>query len=214
LLPLRHPRLRRCGRCGLLSLPPLPLLSHHRRLPTSSPGGSRSWSNIRNTAPSKVPSTLPLPLTLPLCVAGKYPIKLLYTSNLPLVMYAVVAGNIFMISQVPLSLSLSLPPSLCSQEQVLYAAFPNSLLVHVTGKWELQHGPHGLVIPTAGIPYYLSPPQSLLGTPLSLSLSLTSSPLSAPPRASVRPLPRALLRRAPPLHVRHLRQDLGRGLWP
>jgi hypothetical protein len=49
---------------------------------------------------------------------------------------------------------------------------------------------------------------------LSLSLSLTSSPLSAPPRASVRPLPRALLRRAPPLHVRHLRQDLGRGLWP
>jgi protein transport protein SEC61 subunit alpha len=75
---------------------------------------------------------------------GKYPIKLFYTSNLPLVMYAVVAGNIFMISQV------------------LYAAFPNSLLVHITGKWELQHGPHGLVIPTAGIPYYISPPQSLL----------------------------------------------------
>lgn len=75
---------------------------------------------------------------------GKYPIKLFYTSNLPLVMYAVVAGNIFMISQV------------------LYAAFPNSLLVHITGKWELQGGPSGLVIPTSGIPYYISPPQSLL----------------------------------------------------
>jgi len=31
---------------------------------------------------------------------GKLPIKFLYTSNIPLAIYAVVAGNIFMISQV------------------------------------------------------------------------------------------------------------------
>lgn len=38
---------------------------------------------------------------------GKYPIKLFYTSNLPLIMYATVAGNIFMISQVFIPSSFS-----------------------------------------------------------------------------------------------------------
>jgi len=75
---------------------------------------------------------------------GKYPIKLFYTSNLPLVMYAVISGNIFMISQV------------------LYSAFPNSLLVHVTGKWARVSGANGVIVPTSGLPYYISPPQSIL----------------------------------------------------
>lgn len=46
------------------------------------------------------PSSLTFLSLLSLLFSGTYPIKLFYTSNLPLVMYAVVTGNLFMISQV------------------------------------------------------------------------------------------------------------------
>jgi len=72
-----------------------------------------------------------------------YPIRLFYTSNIPLIIYGVISGNIFMFSQV------------------LYAAFPNSLLVHITGKWEFLNNSNSLVVPTSGIPYYISPPESI-----------------------------------------------------
>mmetsp|Transcript_6485 Transcript_6485/g.9774 ORF Transcript_6485/g.9774 Transcript_6485/m.9774 type:complete len:490 (+) Transcript_6485:77-1546(+) len=75
---------------------------------------------------------------------GKYPIKLFYTSNIPLVMYATIAGNIFMVSQV------------------VYSAFPNSPLCIITGKWAHVGDIEGVVVPTAGLPYYISPPDSLL----------------------------------------------------
>eukprot|EP00661_Eupelagonemidae_sp_cell13_P004986 gene4986-biopygen16122 len=73
---------------------------------------------------------------------GKLPLKLLYTSNIPLAIYAVFAGNIFMISQL------------------FYFAFPSSWFTKITGRWIVPiYG--GFLQPVDGLPYYLSCPNSL-----------------------------------------------------
>lgn len=73
---------------------------------------------------------------------GKLPIKFLYTSNVPLAIYAVLAGNIFMVSQV------------------IYFAFPASFLTKLTGRWEVLTA-GGSLHPVDGLPYYLACPSSL-----------------------------------------------------
>ena len=73
---------------------------------------------------------------------GKLPIKFLYTSNIPLAIYAVVAGNIFMLSQI------------------CYFAFPSSIVSKITGRWIVpSYG--GFLQPVDGLPYYLSCPTSI-----------------------------------------------------
>lgn len=67
---------------------------------------------------------------------GKLPIRFLYTSNVPLAIYAVLAGNVFMISQI------------------LYFALPECFVTKITGRWHNMQ-------PTEGLPYYLSCPRSI-----------------------------------------------------
>lgn len=73
---------------------------------------------------------------------GKLPIKFLYTSNIPLAIYAVVAGNIFMVSQI------------------IYFAFPSAFFTKLTGRWIISKA-GGYLQPVDGLPYYLSYPTSL-----------------------------------------------------
>ncbi|CAO3662573.1 unnamed protein product [Umbelopsis vinacea] len=73
---------------------------------------------------------------------GTYPIKLFYTSNMPIMLQSTMTSNIFMISQM------------------LYNRFPENLLVKILGIWKPYEGSSQLFA-TNGIAYYLSAPHSL-----------------------------------------------------
>lgn len=72
---------------------------------------------------------------------GTYPIKLFYTSNIPIILQAALVSNLFFFSQL------------------LYKYFPN-VVVGLLGTW--QEHPHypGQTIPVGGIAYYISAPTS------------------------------------------------------
>ncbi|KAJ3299385.1 translocon subunit [Borealophlyctis nickersoniae] len=74
---------------------------------------------------------------------GSYPIKLFYTSNMPIMLQSALVSNIFFISQL------------------LYKRWPENLLVRLLGVWQSPEG-----IPqeyaTSGFAYYISPPQNIL----------------------------------------------------
>jgi protein transport protein SEC61 subunit alpha len=73
-----------------------------------------------------------------------YPIKLFYTSNMPIILQTALVSNIYFVSQL------------------LYKRFPHNFLVGLFGKWrdEETAGPMQQQ-PTAGLVYYISPPNSL-----------------------------------------------------
>ncbi|KAI8338169.1 SecY subunit domain-containing protein [Chlamydoabsidia padenii] len=73
---------------------------------------------------------------------GTYPIKLFYTSNMPIMLQSTMASNIFMISQM------------------LYKRFESNILVRLLGVWEPIEGSSQLFA-KGGIAYYLSAPHSL-----------------------------------------------------
>ncbi|GAB5592941.1 translocon subunit [Umbelopsis nana] len=73
---------------------------------------------------------------------GTYPIKLFYTSNMPIMLQSTMTSNIFMISQM------------------LYNRFPDNLLVKILGVWKPYEGSSQLFA-SNGIAYYLSAPHSL-----------------------------------------------------
>ncbi|KAJ3075332.1 translocon subunit, partial [Quaeritorhiza haematococci] len=81
---------------------------------------------------------------------GSYPIKLFYTSNMPIMLQSALVSNIFFVSQL------------------LYKRFPDNFFVKLLGVWKNFEG----VIqdmPTGGLAYYISPPSNLtaaLGDPL------------------------------------------------
>merc|ERR1712196_566531 len=71
---------------------------------------------------------------------GSYPIKLFYTSNMPIILQSALVSNLYFFSQM------------------LYKRYPSNFLVNLFGSWsEVQDGQS---IPTAGIAYYISPPTS------------------------------------------------------
>ncbi len=70
---------------------------------------------------------------------GSYPIRLFYTSNMPIMLQSALASNIFMISQA------------------LYTRFSDNLLVKLIGTWEPKEGSSQLFA-SGGIAYYMSPP--------------------------------------------------------
>ncbi|KAI8923387.1 SecY subunit domain-containing protein [Entophlyctis helioformis] len=73
---------------------------------------------------------------------GSYPIKLFYTSNMPIMLQSALVSNIFFISQL------------------LYKRFPENFLVRLLGVWKNAEGvPQEFA--TSGFAYYISPPQSL-----------------------------------------------------
>ncbi|OZJ05906.1 Protein transport protein SEC61 subunit alpha [Bifiguratus adelaidae] len=73
---------------------------------------------------------------------GTYPVKLFYTSNMPIMLQSTMTSNIFMISQM------------------LYNRFPDNLLVKILGVWKPYEGSSQLFA-TNGIAYYLSAPHSI-----------------------------------------------------
>lgn len=73
---------------------------------------------------------------------GRYPIKLFYTSNMPIMLTSTLTSNVFIISQM------------------LASRFPSHILVRLLGVWEpLEDSPQLHAV--GGLSYYLSPPTSL-----------------------------------------------------
>lgn len=70
---------------------------------------------------------------------GSYPIRLFYTSNMPIMLQGALSSNIFLLSQF------------------LYGRFPENLLVRLIGVWEPREGSAQLFA-SSGIAYYMSPP--------------------------------------------------------
>lgn len=74
---------------------------------------------------------------------GSYPIKLFYTSNMPIMLQSALVSNIFFISQL------------------LYKRFPENFLVRLIGVWKSPEGiPQEFA--TSGFAYYISPPKNLI----------------------------------------------------
>ena len=74
---------------------------------------------------------------------GNYPIKLFYTSNMPIILMSSLVSNLYFVSQL------------------LYNRAPTNILVRLLGKWQDLEGGGGQKIPVGGIAYYISPPRSL-----------------------------------------------------
>lgn len=72
---------------------------------------------------------------------GSYPIKLFYTSNMPIILQTALVSNLYFVSQL------------------LYSRAPTNVLVRLLGTWQESEGGGGS-IPIAGIAYYISPPKS------------------------------------------------------
>jgi len=72
---------------------------------------------------------------------GSYPIKLFYTSNMPIILQTALVSNLYFVSQL------------------LYSRAPTNVLVRLLGTWQEPEGGGGS-IPIAGIAYYISPPKS------------------------------------------------------
>merc|ERR1712157_23328 len=73
---------------------------------------------------------------------SSYPIKLFYTSNIPIILQSALVSNIYIISQM------------------LSSKFSNNFFVSLLGVWNEGGGP-SRSYPTGGLCYYLSPPESL-----------------------------------------------------
>ena len=72
-----------------------------------------------------------------------YPIKLFYSSNIPIILQSALVSNLFFFSQI------------------LYKRYKHFLPIRLLGKWEdVESGGHS--IPVGGLAYYISPPQSIL----------------------------------------------------
>ncbi|OMH79463.1 Protein transport protein SEC61 subunit alpha [Zancudomyces culisetae] len=74
-----------------------------------------------------------------------YPVKLFYTSNMPIMLQSALASNIFMISQL------------------LYNRFPENIFVRLLGSWEPYEG-SSYFVPVSGLAYYMTPPRSFFDT--------------------------------------------------
>jgi len=73
---------------------------------------------------------------------GSYPIKLFYTSNIPIILQTALVSNLYFFSQL------------------LYRRYKTNMLVNLLGQWqEYEQGGHS--VPVGGLAYYISPPQSV-----------------------------------------------------
>jgi len=71
---------------------------------------------------------------------GSYPIKLFYTSNIPIILQTALVSNMYFFSQL------------------LYRRFKSNMLVNLLGQWQDSDG--GQSVPVGGLAYYMSPPTS------------------------------------------------------
>ena len=73
---------------------------------------------------------------------GSYPIKLFYTSNMPIILQTALVSNIYFLSQL------------------MYKRFPNNILINLLGKWSDDESAQMGQKPTGGLAYFISPPMS------------------------------------------------------
>lgn len=74
--------------------------------------------------------------------SGKFPIKLFYTSNMPIILQTALVSNLYFLSQL------------------LYNRYSGNIFVRILGVWkELKENP-GQSVPVNGLAYYISPPQT------------------------------------------------------
>ncbi|OLL25448.1 Protein transport protein SEC61 subunit alpha [Neolecta irregularis DAH-3] len=73
---------------------------------------------------------------------GAFPVKLFYTSNMPIMLESALTSNVFLVSQM------------------LWTRFPDNLFVKLMGSWEAREGSAQLRA-VSGLAYYMSPPLSL-----------------------------------------------------
>lgn len=71
-----------------------------------------------------------------------YPIKLFYTSNIPIILQTALVSNLYFFSQL------------------LYKRYSTNFLVQLLGRWEEAAGT-GQSVPVGGLAYYVSPPNTL-----------------------------------------------------
>lgn len=69
-----------------------------------------------------------------------YPIKLFYTSNIPIILQTALVSNLFFLSQM------------------LFRRFPTNVFIGLLGTWHTYE--HGHSFPVGGLCYYLSPPST------------------------------------------------------
>eukprot|EP01103_Thecamoeba_quadrilineata_P009964 TRINITY_DN204_c0_g2_i1.p1 TRINITY_DN204_c0_g2~~TRINITY_DN204_c0_g2_i1.p1 ORF type:complete len:478 (-),score=91.68 TRINITY_DN204_c0_g2_i1:142-1575(-) len=72
--------------------------------------------------------------------AGSYPIKLFYTSNIPIILQTALVSNLYFLSQL------------------LYKRFSRNIFVNLLGVWQEAGRGSGQSIPVGGLAYYISPP--------------------------------------------------------
>jgi protein transport protein SEC61 subunit alpha len=73
---------------------------------------------------------------------GNYPIKLFYTSNMPIILYSALVSNMYFISQL------------------LFKRYGGNFLVRLLGQWQ-ENEWNGQMFPVGGLAYYITPPNSL-----------------------------------------------------
>jgi len=69
-----------------------------------------------------------------------YPIKLFYTSNIPIILQSALVSNMFMVSQMA------------------YSRMGSNFVTNILGRWQIT--PSGRNIPVGGLVYYMSPPRT------------------------------------------------------
>jgi len=75
---------------------------------------------------------------------GSYPIKLFYTSNIPIILQTALVSNLYFFSQL------------------LYKRYSGNFLVQLLGRWQdVEGGGGSQSIPVGGLAYYVSPPTSV-----------------------------------------------------
>ncbi|EZG44213.1 putative transport Sec61 alpha subunit [Gregarina niphandrodes] len=82
---------------------------------------------------------------------GNYPIKLFYTSNIPIILQTALVSNLYFLSQL------------------LYRRFRSNIIVNLIGQWQETDFGSGSSVPVGGAAYYISPPttfKDLVADPL------------------------------------------------
>merc|ERR1711959_125 len=74
-------------------------------------------------------------------MSSSYPIKLFYTSNMPIILQSALVSNVYFFSQL------------------LYKRFKSNMLINLLGQWQ-EVEMSGQSIPVGGFTYYISPPRS------------------------------------------------------
>jgi len=74
---------------------------------------------------------------------GTYPIKLFYTSNIPIILQTALVSQFYFISQL------------------LFKRFPTFFFIQMIGTWREIEGYQGQYLPVGGLAYYISPPRTM-----------------------------------------------------